>query len=194
MKNTAEGPKFRTAVVELESVSPYGQSRHYSTERIGGESNEAYEKRTWRDRMHVNADGFVFIPAMAFKNCLSESARYLSMKIPGKRNATYTKKFEAGILVAEDVVLPIRKEDVPSTELYVPSDGVRGGTTRVTKFFPTIHKWKATVTVHVLELTITEDVFREHMETAGRFVGIGFFRPNRNGYFGRFAVKNLCWS
>ena len=53
----------------------------------------------WRERLHVNSDGYVFIPPMAFKNCISEIAKYRSDKIPGKRNATYTKHFESGVLV-----------------------------------------------------------------------------------------------
>lgn len=83
---------MKTAVCKLVSVSPYSQSRHYTTEKLPKESARDYEARTWRDRAHINEDGFVFIPPMAFKNCLSEIAKYLSEQIPGKGKATYTKR------------------------------------------------------------------------------------------------------
>jgi hypothetical protein len=46
----------------------------------------------------------------------------------------------------------------------------------------------------VLDETITQDVFAEHLTEAGRFIGIGRFRPRSNGYYGRFTVEKLDWA
>lgn len=94
---------MRTAVATLKSLSPYSQSRYYQTEKLPREIARDYEARTWRDRMHSmpEPDGRVFIPPMAFKNCLSEIAKFLGEQIPGKGKSTYTKHFEAGILVTD---------------------------------------------------------------------------------------------
>lgn len=120
---------MKTATVTLESVSPYSQSRHYAGEidKLEKESAKDYEKRTWRNRLHFNQSGEVFIPPMALKNCLSEAAKYLSIQIPGKGKATYTKHIEAGVLVVDPIMLGINKDDVPGQWLFVPSDGKRGG-------------------------------------------------------------------
>lgn len=75
----------------------------------------------------------------------------------------------------------------------MPSDGVAGGGKRVDKCFPVIPQWQGTVTFYVLDETITEDVFRYHLEQAGSFVGIGRFRPRRGGFYGRFRVTDLKW-
>jgi len=184
---------MKTATVRLKSVSPYGQGKYHDTEKLEKESPANYEKRTWREKLHVNKDGYVFIPPMAFKNCLSECAKYLSIKIPGKGQATYTKHFEAGISISEPVVLDIKKEDVPAECLFVPSDGRRGGTKRVSKYFPVIHDWKGTLIIHIFDETITEDVLKKHLEQAGQFIGVGRFRPRNNGYYGRFNVKSIFW-
>src|SRR5215467_10450238 len=120
---------MKRATATLEAVSHYSQSRHYSEDlvpRLKQELPKEYEKRTWRHRMHTNEEGYVYIPPMAFKNCLSEAAKYRSQKIPGKRNATYTKHFEAGVLVLDALTLPIKGADVPGEWLFVPSDGIRG--------------------------------------------------------------------
>lgn len=184
---------MKTVVATLESISPYSQSRHYETEKLPKESPADYEDRTWRDRLHVNDEGLVFIPPMAFKNCLSEVAKFLSKQIPGKGKSTYTKHFEAGVLVMDPLVLAVKKADVQCETYFVPADGRRGSGKRVTKHFPVIPHWSGAVTFYVLDETITQDVFREHLEEAGRFIGIGRFRPRNNGFYGRFSVKQVKW-
>lgn len=144
--------------------------------------------------MHINKDGYMFIPPMAFKNCLSEAAKYKSIQIPGKGKSTYTKHFEAGILVIDPLVLPIKGDDVKGVSLYVPSDGRRGGTKRVEKTFPMVPEWEGVVKFLILDEIINKEVFVSHLEDAGAFIGIGFFRPRNNGYWGRFSVEDVSWN
>jgi len=181
----------RIITATLASSSPYSQGRFHNEPKLDKETSEAYEKRTWRKRLHTTEGGMVFIPPMAFKNCLSEAARYLSVQIPGKAKATYTKHFEAGVLVTEPLVLPIHADEVEGEWMHVPSDGRRGGTKRVLKCFPLIRKWSGDVTFYVFDDTVTMDVFRYHLEQAGKFIGIGRGRPRNNGYYGRFQVDDL---
>ena len=185
---------MKTVSVTLESVSPYSQSRHYTTPKLDKENAKHYEERTWRDRLHVNEAGNVFIPSMAFKNCLSEAAKFLGIQIPGKGHNNYTKHFEVGILVTEGMDLGIKPDDVDGEWLFVPSDGKRGGGKRVDKCFPVVRQWRGVVAFYILDETITEDVFRQHLEEAGKFIGIGRFRPRNNGFYGRFKVVDLKWS
>jgi hypothetical protein len=184
---------MKQALASLESISPYSQSRFHNTEKLEKEGHDDYEKRTWRNRLHSNGNGNVFIPPMSFKNCLSECAKYLSQQIPGKGKNTYTKHFEAGVLCMEPLDLPIKAEDVEGEWLHVPSDGVRGGKKRVLKCFPVIPKWSGDISIYILDETITEPVFKYHLEQAGKFIGIGRFRPRNNGFYGRFKVVDIVW-
>ena len=161
--------------------------------KLDKEGSADYEKRTWRNRMHTDKSGKVFIPPMAFKNCLAEAAKFLSIQIPGKGKATYTKHFEAGVLVTDALPLGVSADDVDGEWLFVPADGRRGSGKRVDKCFPVIHDWEGVIPFHILDETITEDVFREHLEEAGKFIGIGRFRPRNNGYYGRFEVESVTW-
>ena len=136
----------------------------------------------------------MFIPPMAFKNCLSEVAKFLGIQIPGKGKATYTKHFEAGILVIDSAYIGIHKDDVVCENLFLPSDGVRGSGKRVVKSYPLIPEWECRVVVYVTDDTISEDVFRYHLEQAGTFIGVGRFRPRQNGYYGRFTVIGIDWT
>lgn len=182
---------MKSYIATIKGVSPYSQSKAVRAEKLSKESGDAYEKRTWRERLHVTEDGFVFIPPMCIKNCLSEAARYISMQIPGKGKATYTKHFEAGVLITDPIVLPIKKEAVACEEILSSANGIRGGAKKVWKFFPVINNWGGDVTIVVLDETITKEVLRHHLEEAGKFIGIGRFRPRNNGYYGRFEVVDL---
>jgi len=184
---------MKTAICELESFSPYGQGKYHSTEKESKELAKDYEARTWKERAHYDDDGKVFIPPMVFKNCLSEAAKYLKIQIPGEGKSTWTKHFEAGILVTDPLYIGVIKDDLEGEWLFVPSDGVRGGGKRVEKRFPVIKKWKGKVSFLILDEKITQDVFTHHLESAGNFIGIGRFRPRNNGYYGRFKVVKVEW-
>lgn len=186
----------KLATVTIKGVSPYSPGKHYSeieAPKLDKESFADYEARTWRNRMHVSKDGKVQIPPMAFKNCLSEAAKYLSIRIPGKGQATYTKHFTAGVLVSEPLTLPVKAADVPGNWLFVPADGVRGSGKRVNKCFPLIEEWGGVVNFQIFDETVTEKIFTQVLREAGMLVGIGTFRPINNGYFGRFAVDKVKW-
>ena len=184
---------MKIATVVLESVSPYSQSRNHNTPKKPKEADGDYRERTWRESSHVNELGHVVIPAMSLKNCLSEAAKYLAIQIPGKGKCTYTKNIEAGILVLEDADTKIPIADVMPEKLFLPSDGRRGSGKRVWKIYPVMTAWKVTAIFHIVDETITEDVFRTHLEQAGQFIGIGRWRPRNNGIYGRFKVISVKW-
>lgn len=184
------------AVASLKSTAPYSQSRHYALDvpKNEKETHQDYEERTWRNRVHANKDGHIFIPPMSFKNCISEAAKFLGIQIPGKGKSNYTKHFEAGIMMSQPLVLPNKKDAVDGEWYHVPADGRRGGPKRVMKCFPVIPEWSGDVEFMVADETITKDVFLKHLKGAGAFIGIGRFRPRNNGYYGRFEVMDLQWS
>lgn len=187
---------MKLAVATIKGVSPYSQGKYHQTPKLneGKEQADDYERRTWRERMHYDKDGFVFMPPMAFKLALVSAAKYLSEKIPGKKNQTWTKFFTSGILIVDPITLPIKKDDVESQSLFLPADGVPGSSKKVMKIFSVIREWGGDLTVHVLDETITKDVFVRHLEAAGMFIGVGVFRPSNRGYFGRFKVEKVKWS
>lgn len=183
-----------TATAVLKGTAPYSQSKVFVSTKNAKETHDDFENRCWRERMHVDGDGVVFIPPNAMKNCLSEAAKYLQKKVPGAGKATYTKHFEAGVMCLDQISLGISASEVQPLRLHVPADGRRGGTKRVWKNFPLIGAgWSGRAVFHILDPLVTEDVFREHLTEAGNFIGIGFFRPRNNGYYGRFVIDSLKW-
>jgi hypothetical protein len=192
---------MRTATAVLSGVSSYSQGRKVQSERTQQQDFKKFEEATWRERMHVDGSGNVFIPPMAFKNCLSDAAKFLSMRVPGKGQKTYGGIIDSGVMVVEPATIighdgkPVKAATVPGEWLFVPSDGKRGGGSRVDKCFPVIREgWNVTVNFILMNDMITDDIFKLHLESAGKFIGLGRFRPKNGGYYGRFVISELKWS
>ncbi len=185
--------------VVLEGLSPISFSRAIQSTKNTGEGADDFEERTWRERMHVNAEGQVFIPPMALKKCLENVARYLSESIPGKGKKTYTQRFMAGILIVDPGVVcggngkPIKASEVQGERLFVPSDGRKGGGTRVHRIFPTVPVWQCSMSIYLLDPLLIDkpQKVQEYLEHAGQFIGLMRFRPANGGFYGRFKVTSF---
>ena len=185
---------MKSAVVTLSSISPMSQSAPLQSVKEDKELHEDYEKRVWSERAHVDDDGYIFIPPMALKNCLMKVAKYLGEQIPGQGKKTWTAKFTSGVMTVAPLVTDVKVEDMDGEWLFVPSDGTPGGGKRVWKKFPFIRQWTGVIEFYILDEVITKDVFERHLEQAGSFIGVGRFRPERGGYYGRFKIDSLEWS
>jgi len=179
--------------IKITGLSPFSYGRFHNIPKLTKEKSEDYELRTWKEKAHFTKSGECYIPLTALKNCLSEIAKYLGVQIAGKGKSTYTKHFQSGIIVEDNLMLGVNKDSLEQECVFVPSDGMRGGTKRVIKYFPKIEKWETTATIRILDEIITKDIFEQHLREAGIFIGLGRFRPRNNGYFGRFKSEILSW-
>jgi len=186
---------------ELKGLAPLQFSKYIAEKKNTGESHDAFEKRSWMQRLHVGADGNCFVPPQAIKGGLESCARFLSESVPGKGMAKYTKHFKAGIMCTDPILLfnggkPLTAKDVHPLELFVPSDGRKGGGSRVMKVFPTLSDWTAIGTLYVLDPLLIDkpEKIEEYMRHAGQFIGMLAFRPENGGYFGRYEVTKFEYS
>lgn len=182
----------RTCTVSFVGAGPYSASRAHCEDKLPKETADAYEERTWASKAHIEGDSVV-IPQMAFKIGLDRAAKMLGRQIPGKGKSTYTKFFESGVLVINPV--PIApKSAIQKERVHCNADGVRGSGKRVWRNFPRVDAWEGEVEFHIIADEITKDVFEEAIKYAGLAVGVGRFRPERGGYFGRFNVTGFRWA
>ncbi len=180
---------MKTALVTLESAAPYNHRKNIEIEKLPKESSDELEQRTWRDYLHTNDEGNIVIPPIAFKKCLESCAKFESVKIAGKGQATYSKHFKAGIMVANGIDTGIKASEVKPDPLFVPrKDGVR-----VKLILGTVYKWSGTIEVIIIDDTIKENIFEETINKAGMIIGVGRWRPENGGMNGRFTVKKIEW-
>lgn len=186
------------ATLTIVGIAPYGQSRQHDEPKLEGENPNDYDIRTWRHKMTVEIRDdkrTVVIPAHGMQQCIAAAAKYSKRQIPNQGKATWTQKFTAGIALMENPSLNIDPDSVNCITISANSDGVRGSGKRVPRRFPSIPAgWSTTFDVYILDPIITEQVFREMLDLAGMFIGLGQFRPQNGGTNGRFRVEKLLWT
>lgn len=186
--------EFSSASITLKGLTPYSQSRAHDTPKLQGELHDDYDKRTWQEHAHINADGRVCIPAHAFHQSVIAAAKYSKKQIPGQGKATWTAKFTSGLMmVGGDVVLDRKAEDLQRVDIYANTDGVRGSGKRAMRRYPVLFEWQAETEIAILDPIITEDIFKEILGLAGLFIGLGRFRPEKGGTNGRFKMTKCDW-
>lgn len=158
-----------------------------------GETHEAFEQRTWKERIHADASGQVYIPPIMMKKCMESVAQHLSETVPGKGKATFTKHFLRGIMITDPILIGVHIDDVKPIRLYVNADGKKGSGTRVWRIFCDIPEWGGHVVIHVLDPMLQghSDRIEIYAEHAGTFIGLGRYAPRNGGHNGRFTVKNF---
>ena len=185
---------IRIATCTLTSTSAYSQGNYFTTERSTKMKADEHDATFWRERAHTVKKGpdagKMFIPAQQFKNSLLDAAKFLGMKIKGKGQSTYSKHFAAGVMVNNDLVLPVKVADLEPEIVWCSADGKVGGGTKVLRRFPIVESWEGEVQFFILDETIDDAIFLEHLQHAGNLIGIGRWRPIKNGRYGRFTVKS----
>ena len=184
---------MKTCIITLESLSPYAQSRYHNVPKLDGEQPDAYEARTWQSKAHTTTSGEIFIPPMAIAGGIKEAAKFINEKIPGRRNETWTKHFESGVLVLTPLNLGINIKDARKHSVHASADGTPGGKKRVIRYFPTVDNWKGSIEVTILDDMITPEIFSKVVAAFGNLIGLGAFRVRNRGYFGRFQVTSIKW-
>lgn len=186
---------MRICKIHFEGTAPYSQSFRHETPKLAKETDDDYDVRTWREKSHVTDDGRIFIPAMAFKQALDGASKMVGGKIPGRGQATYAKLFVTGVAFFDDVVLGVLKADVGSVRINANSNGIRGAGSRVWRRFPVVpaNDFKGVAVAQVLDDSIPDEVFERVVRHAGIAQGVGRFRPENGGMYGRFSVTQFEW-
>lgn len=178
----------------LRSVRPISLSRMHDTPKIEKERPDEYEQRTWKEKARYDDSGVAYMPGIAFNMALESAAKFLSMQIPGKGKATFTKHFRSGVLCLDNLNLGVTREEMKGVTINANADGVRGSGKRVKRTFPVVQKWECDLNFYVLDDTIPKDVFEKVLVESGKFIGVGQYRPQQGGTNGRFEVVKTQWT
>jgi hypothetical protein len=185
---------MKVCTATLKSITPFTASRMHDTAKQDKERPDEYEVRTWREKAHYDHEGVAYIPGIAFKMALDAAAKYLSIQVPGKGKATFTKHFLSGVMCADNLSLKMRRDDFTSITINANADGVRGSGKRVKRTFPIAPQWQGALTFYVMDDAITQPIFEKVLSETGKFIGVGQYRPQNGGTNGRFEVVSTAWS
>ena len=100
----------------------------------------------------------------------------------------------SAIIVLNDTLNLIGPDGGPLTDYEVDARPVVIPSTkgRVMRYRPRLEQWSARIEMEIVTDLISSNVAHQLLEEGGRQLGIGDFRPEKGGPFGRFAVTE--WS
>ena len=130
-------------------------------------------------------NGKPHIPAVYLRNAIVEAAK--QFKITGKGKATYSKLAGSTIEVQPEMIA--LSPDKYSAFKIAAVNPMTKGRMMVTR--PRFDDWGAKFTVILNDEGIPPEVLNEILNQAGVYVGIGDWRPDKKGTFGKFMLTSF---
>ena len=174
----------RTYEVEIKGASPLLMNRYIegTLEEIKVRRGEARAPKV-EDKLYLDGKGSPYVPATYIRGCLVEAGK--NVRVQGKGKATYSKLLGSTAIVTPDALV-INGTWEPFTITGVSP--VTHGRTSITR--PMFRQWSLSFAVTTTD-DIAEDKLAVVLEEAGRFVGIGDWRPQKKGMFGKFIIAKF---
>lgn len=134
-------------------------------------------------KAYSSNDGNLFIPGPNIFSCLIAAGKFHKA---GKSKITTIKSslVPAGVSIL-DLICPLGTDhfEVDSRSVVIPSTGGR-----IMCHRPRLDEWSLSFTLDVDTEMFDLKTVRLLMDDAGKKVGLGDFRPDRKGPFGKFTV------
>lgn len=137
-----------------------------------------------RSKLYLGLDGQPMIPQPNLFRCLIDAGKFFKH---GKSKVTTQKcSLVPAWVEIEGVELPIEHREpwtVDTRAVRIPSTGGR-----ILCHRPCFHDWRISFTLRIDTDLMAPRLVRELVDAAGKRVGLGDFRPDCKGPFGKFVV------
>jgi hypothetical protein len=124
-------------------------------------------------------DGTLYQPAEHLEGAMTRSAT--SYIIPGAGKKTYKDAVKGGVFIEPREIPHL----IQGYEVDLRSVVIKGS--RIERARPRFDNWELEFTINLVDERVTPEILKQILEDAGKFVGIGDFRPK----FGRFEVTEF---
>lgn len=172
--------------VEIKGVSPYLMHR-FGEEEADKSSQIKSGKKDYKSEaikaLYKSPEGEIYVPNTQLHMCLVEAGK--EQRIPGGGKKTYSKLYGA-FLIIDPFSIPMLNQNYEIDERPVVVQRAR-----VIRYRPIFKEWGLKFVITVMEDNIPEEALKEGLDRAGSYVGIGDFRPQKKGPFGRFIVTSF---
>ena len=173
--------------VTIEGTTPILFNRFRDT-AIEGKSKKrtgAMVESEIEDKLYQDEEGKTQLPAVYIKNCITEASK--QFKIVGKGKSTYSKLVASTVDIEPFyIMLDAKKYEVFRISAVNPMTKGRMMTER-----PRYNKWKASFEILLNDPAVPVSVINEILEHAGKYVGVGDWRPEKKGMFGKFMITSF---
>lgn len=187
---------MKTVEVEITGKSPIllhrfsEEAEREVQENTRRSTRSSKDEETPREKAEKAAyrlkDGRLYFPGVGIQRSFIEAARYFKEK--GARGSL--KFIAAAAFLVRDEAIPFRngKAEVKDFEVDCRPVVIPSTKGRVMRFRPRLDEWALRFTVDIDDEIISTKIANEILVTAGNRIGIGDYRPEKRGPFGRFNV------
>ena len=170
--------------VQIKGVSPLLQNKFK-----GGEPDTSTKKKTAttkennvEDSLYSHPNGETYHPSEAIRQALIEAGKAFKK---GKSNLS--KTFASFAMVNPEAIPLKEKWVVDRRAVVIPS--TKG---RVMRNRAKFEEWTLKFDVTILDSDeINEKTLHDALDYAGHYIGIGDYRPQKKGMYGRFIVSSI---
>ena len=183
---TGLSPLLMHAPVLANPLSPITIKHKKLTEKRNKteEDYHAIAKSEYMSSLYWDEEIGVYVPTVSIKYSIWAGAKL-------NKNG---KKVQRGVLLLEDKSKliydgPSSPADLWLDERFVDARSVSVGASRIMRYRPTFKNWELSVMITYDDEMIDEHELVYSADCAGRYIGIGDYRPDKGGNCGRFTVK-----
>jgi len=171
--------------VTIEGTTPLlmNRFRDASIEGTGIKKGEAKEKDI-KDKLYLTEEGTPYIPSVYFWRALIDAGKRLQVR--GQKKATYSKIVGSVVEINPDAIMIKGKWDEYRTSAVNPMTKGRIMVSR-----PIFNKWSCSFEILVADDSISKETINDLLVDAGNKTGIGDWRPEKKGKFGKFMVTKF---
>ena len=179
---------MKTYKATIQGTTPLLMNRPNQLEISDKSKDVKRENRTSKemaeDKLYKDANGKIYIPATHIQGSLIGAGKQKKMGGKGSAKATYSKVVGYAVQINPFEILHKKtKWDVFSILAVNPTTHGRNPLHR-----PILKEWEADFEVSFDEDQIEPSVLKEIFDIAGKFVGIGDWRPEKKGPYGKFQL------
>lgn len=183
---------MKTIEVTIEGVTPLlcnrftdaaaAKASSSSSSAIVGDKGSPLEQA--EPKLYTDEEGKAGIPQPNLFRCILDAGKYFKA---GKSKITTQKSsLIPACLSIDELFIPIQHKEpwtVDTRPVRIPSTGGR-----ILCHRPCFNDWSMTFTCEIDTDIISAKLFRELVDAAGKRIGLGDFRPDCKGPFGKFVV------
>ena len=154
------------------------ETQSLGTKKVYNDEDEA------RLRLYKDADGHLCHPSEAFTRAMVKAVAGRKF---GKLFATAAMK--GSVFITETMSIIEDAKGNPLTKYDIDRRSVVVGKARVLRCRPIFTQWSIRIAFEVNTAILRPDQVKQSLALAGMVVGVGDFRPEKGGRFGRFTVE-----
>lgn len=167
----------------LNACSDEAQQAATSGTRLATVGNKGTPREQAEKKLYLLA-GRAVIPQPNLFRCIMDAGKFFKA---GKSKVTTQKtSLIPSCVELDEVAYPIEHEqpwEVDSRPVRIPTTGGR-----IVAHRPMFHDWRLSFVLGLDDSVMSESLLRDIVDKAGSAVGLGDFRPDCKGPFGKFRV------